>query len=206
MAAGVALIATLLAACSASAAVTTSIAAGTPAAAASPVAAAGPDSPLVDRRVFVEGDSLTVGMAALLPALLDPMGRPVTVDAQVGRTTAEGINSLETEGSRIGGTLVVALGTNDLPDPTEFAAHIDQVMIIAARRPVIWVTVARAGWGQLDQTLITAQARWSNLEVIDWRPVITAHPAMRAGDGVHLTDAGYQLRALFVAAAVESQR
>lgn len=206
LALGVALGTLGLAACSTSGALTSTVSGGTPSAAASPVAVATPDSPFVDRRVFVEGDSLTVGIADFLPAMLDPVGRPVTVDAQVGRTTAEGIDSLQMRTSEIGGTLVVALGTNDLPDPVAFAASIDQIMIIAAGRPVIWVTVARAGWDQLDEALITAQARWSNLEVIDWRPIIAAHPLMLGADGIHLTEAGYQLRALFIAGAVESQR
>jgi lysophospholipase L1-like esterase len=165
-----------------------------------------PEDPLTDRQVFVEGDSLTVGVAEFLPPLLTEAGWTVIVDAQVGRATATGVSILSQRASEIGGTLVVALGTNDDPDPSAFAAKIDQVMIIAAGRRVIWVTVARTGWDGLDRALIAAQYRWSNLHVIDWRPVIASYPSLEAGDGIHLTTAGYQLRAEFIAGAIETTR
>jgi lysophospholipase L1-like esterase len=161
-----------------------------------------PEEP-VDPRVFVEGDSLTVGMAPYLPALMGS-GWDLTVDAGIGRATPAGISILAQRGSDIGATLVVALGTNDTADPAAFSSHIDQVMHIAGTRRVIWVTVARAGWERLDTALLAAQARWPNLQVIDWRPVIAAHPDMRGADGIHLTEAGYRLRARFVAAAIQS--
>lgn len=160
--------------------------------------------PATPGTVFVEGDSLTVGVASMLPDLLNAAGWTVTLDAQVGRVTPTGISILANRASEIGATLVIALGTNDPPDPIAFSSHIDQVMHIAASRRVIWVTVARAGWDALDSALIAAQSRWANLHVIDWRPVIAAHPSMLAGDGIHLTPAGYDLRAVFIAAAIES--
>ena len=168
-----------------------------------PVTGGGADPALIDRRVFVEGDSLTVGITEPLSTLLDSAGWTVILDAQVGRTTAEGITLLSEHASEFGGTLVVALGTNDPPDPTLFAQHIDEVMQLASGRRVIWVTVARSGWDVLDVALIAAQLRWPNLRVIDWRPIIAAQPMLRAADGIHLTLAGYQLRAAFVAQAVE---
>jgi lysophospholipase L1-like esterase len=192
----------VLVACAPETPLTASVA-GQPVAAATPIGAA-PEVPLADPQVFVEGDSLTVGVATYLSGLLSLVGRPLTVDAQVGRTTAEGITMLSTRTSEIGGTLVVALGTNDDPDPAAFAARIDQVMIVASGRRVIWVTVARAGWDRLDDALLAAPSRWANLEVIDWRPVIAAHPDLRASDGIHLTLEGYQLRAEFIAAAVQA--
>jgi len=154
--------------------------------------------------VFIEGDSLTVGMEQSLPALLAAAGWTVTMDAQIGRATPDGISILADRTYEIGRTLVVALGTNDPPNAAEFSSRVDEVMNIAAGRRVIWVTVARAGWDALDDALITAQARWANLHVIDWRPVIADHPEMLAGDGIHLTPAGYDLRAAFVAAAIET--
>jgi lysophospholipase L1-like esterase len=162
-----------------------------------------PTSALVDRRVFVEGDSLIVGIEPYLPGLLAAADWDVTIDAQVGRLTTTGISILAGRTAEIGGTIVVGLGTNDLPDPTAFAARIDEVMAIAAGRRVIWVSVARTGYDAVDEALIAAQYRWSNLHVIDWRPIIAAHPEMRVGDGIHLTDAGYQLRAEIIAQAIE---
>jgi hypothetical protein len=98
----------------------------------------------------------------------------------------------------------MALGTNDAPDPIAFASQIDEVMTMAGGRRVIWITIARAGWDALNRALFAAEARWSDLHVIDWRPIIAAHPAMQAADGIHLTLEGYELRAQFIAAAIGS--
>jgi len=166
--------------------------------------AAGANGAVDDRRVFVEGDSLTVGMSVDLPTMLDAAGWTVTIDAQIGRATAAGVSVLAQRADEIGGTLVVGLGTNDLPDPAAFSDRIDEVMSVAAGRRVIWVTVGRQGWDGLDEVLIAAQSRWTNLHVIDWRPVIAQFPTMQAGDGIHLTEEGYRLRAAFVAAAIEA--
>jgi hypothetical protein len=169
---------------------------------ASPLRATGSNPALADRRVFVEGDSLTVGVTPFLPALLYDAGWSPTMDDQIGRTTATGIGILAERSWDVGGTLVMALGTNDTPDPIEFSSLIDEVMTMAAGRRVIWVTVARAGWDSLNRALFAAEARWSDLHVIDWRPIIAARPAMRAADGIHLTLEGYELRAQFIAAAI----
>ena len=171
--------------------------------AATPTTTPDPAAALIDKRVFVEGDSLTVGIAPYLPAMLTDEGWGVTIDAEVGRFTAAGIAMLAARTADIGGTLVVGLGTNDPPDPVAYAARIDEVLALAAGRRVIWVSVARAGDDALDEALIAAQYRWSNLHVIDWRPIIAAHPELRAADGIHLTDAGYQLRAEVIAQAIE---
>ncbi len=160
--------------------------------------------PALDRRVFVEGDSLTVGMSPMLTTLLSDAGWEATLDAQVGRATPIGIGNLVDRVSEIGGTVVVALGTNDPPDPAAFSSRIDEVMAVAAGRRVIWVTIARAGYDGMDDALVAAEPRWAKLRVIDWRPVIAAHPEMQAGDGIHLTPEGYQLRAQFVATAIET--
>jgi lysophospholipase L1-like esterase len=192
----VAVAALTVAGCGAVTATTLIVPAGTPTTTTDPAAA------LIDKRVFVEGDSLTVGIAPYLPALLSAEGWDVTIDAEVGRLTATGLSLLAGRADEIGGTLVVALGTNDAPDPVAYAARIDEVMALAAGRRVIWVGVARSGYDALDEVLIAAQYRWSNLHVIDWRPIIAAHPDMRAADGIHLTDAGYQLRAEVIAQAI----
>jgi lysophospholipase L1-like esterase len=156
-----------------------------------------------DRRVFIEGDSLVVGATPFLTPLLGNDGWTVTLDAQVGRDTATGARNLARRAYELGEVLVVALGTNDLPDPLAFSANIDLIMEIAGGRRVVWVTVARSGWDRLDQALVRAQARWANLSVADWRPIIAGHPDMRAYDGIHLTEAGYRLRASFIADAIE---
>ena len=161
-------------------------------------------TPAIDHRVFVEGNSLTVGASPYLAALLATAGWSVTMDGQVGRDTATGTAIVAEREAGIHGTLVVALGTNDPPDPTLFASRIDMLMESATSLRVIWVTVARSGWDGLDAMLVAALSRWPNLKVIDWRPVIARHPDMLAGDGIHLTEAGYQLRAAFIADAVEA--
>jgi len=167
-------------------------------------AVAGAPAAKPDRQVFIEGDSLTVGVAPFLTPLLAAAGWAVTVDAQVGRDTPTGARNLAQRATELDRTIVVALGTNDLPDPLAFSSNIDLIMEIAGGRRVIWVTVARYGWDRLDQALVNAESRWPNLAIVDWRPMIARHPDMRAYDGIHLTEAGYRLRALFIADAIET--
>lgn len=191
----------LLAACSVASATTTGPTTTTGAPQGPALAA---NATAVDRRVFIEGDSLTVGVSPFLTPLLAAAGWAVTLDAQVGRDTATGAGILAHRRFELGDVLVVALGTNDLPDPYAFSSNIDLIMEIAGSRRVIWVTVARSGSDRLDQALVAAESRWANLSVVDWRPIIAGHPDMRASDGIHLTEAGYRLRALFIADAIDA--
>jgi lysophospholipase L1-like esterase len=150
--------------------------------------------------VLVVGDSLSVGVEPYLPSLLP--GRPLRFDAVVGRTTAQGIASVAAHPDELAPTVVVGLGTNDDPVAGDFAQHVDQMMALLGSRQVLWVNLARSGYGSLNAVLAAATSHYPNLQLVDWATAYAAHPKDQAADGIHATDAGYQLRAEIIANAL----
>jgi hypothetical protein len=152
--------------------------------------------------VFALGDSLTVGIEPYLPALLP--GWRVRFDAQVGRTTAEAIAIVRSHRAELAPTVVVGLGTNDDPSPTEFAQHVDELMALLGDRRVLWVNLNRAGYESFNDVLAAAARRDPNLQLVDWATVYAENPQDQTSDGIHATEAGYQLRARIIATALIS--
>ena len=152
--------------------------------------------------VFALGDSLTVGIEPYLPALLP--GRRVRFDAQVGRTTAEAIAIVKAHPAELAPTVVVGLGTNDDLSPTEFAQHVDELMALLGDRRVLWVNLNRPGYESLNAVLVNAALGYPNLQLVDWATPYAENPQDQTFDGIHATEAGYQLRAQVIASALPS--
>lgn len=134
-----------------------------------------------DGPVVFLGDSITVRSESRLRQLLT--GRNVTVEAQVGRTLAQGVEALAGHDADLSGaTLVVGLCTN--PTTGDFAALAQQVMGIASKASaVVWVTCtewapAVAGYNQVIRSLGTPIAEWAGPSLA---------PGMLDPDGVHPT-------------------
>lgn len=153
---------------------------------------------LASTRVFIEGDSLTVGSAGALKSQLRRHVKSVTVDAQVGRHTGEGIRKLRSPAAKAAGIWVVALGTNDSPSSAQTRKNVAHVMKLAGKnRQVIWVNVVRpGGYGRVNRTLRALDAANPQLTVIDWAAVIRQQRELLSGDRVHLTPKGYRIRAI----------
>jgi len=151
--------------------------------------------------VYVLGDSLTVGMAPYLPALLP--GRSVEIDGKTGRTATEGLDILATRKAPLPPTVVMALGTNDIESPEEFTAVVNETMALLGPRRVIWVNIASPRSQPFNVDLDAARTRYPNLEIIDWASVMAAHPEDLVADQIHNTDAGYRLRAEVIASALQ---
>ena len=151
--------------------------------------------------VYVLGDSLTVGMAPYLPALLP--GRSVEIDGKTGRTATEGLDILATRKAPLPPTVVMALGTNDIESPEEFTAVVNESMALLGPRRVIWVNIASPRSQPFNVDLDAARTHYPNLEIIDWASVMAAHPEDLVADQIHNTDAGYRLRAEVIASALQ---
>ena len=151
--------------------------------------------------VYVLGDSLTVGMAPYLPALLP--GRSVEIDGKTGRTATEGLDILATRKAPLPPTVVMALGTNDIESPEEFTAVVNETMALLGPRRVIWVNIASPRSQPFNVDLDAARTHYPNLEIIDWASVMAAHPEDLVADQIHNTDAGYRLRAEVIASALQ---
>jgi hypothetical protein len=177
---------------------------------ATPPPSAGP------RRLVLVGDSLAVGVRALLPAALP--GWKVEVLGRVGRPLAEGMSVLEglglaAEGQSARPVVAVSLFTND--DPTHTAALQAAVRtsleLAGARGCAIWATIAappvngvsyRAANTALER-LADADPR---LVLVPWAEQTASDPSLLGSDGVHPTPAGYRLRARLYAEAAQACR
>jgi lysophospholipase L1-like esterase len=153
--------------------------------------------------LFVEGDSLTVGSSSAIKANLRSEFRRITVDAQVGRNTPTGVSRLGA--GRDASVWVVALGTNDSPSPWTMKRHVNTVLKRAGDKPVLWVSVWRSpAYGKVNRMLTRLDRSSGQLSVLRWDQFIKAHPRLLAGDGIHLTPAGYQVRGKMIADAVRA--
>jgi len=154
-------------------------------------------------RVFVVGDSLTVGTAPYLRRALRPKVRALSINAQVSRFTGPGIAKLTTKRAQKAHIWVVALGTNDGPSTQQTRKNVKRVMRLAGKRSVIWVNVVRpGGYGGVNRVLRKEDRARSNLSVLDWASVIRSRSSLLAGDRVHLTSNGYKVRATLTMRAV----
>ena len=152
--------------------------------------------------VYVQGDSLTVGAGPYLRRNLGKDVRTVAVDAEVGRFTATGMSRLASSGSaKRSKVWVVALGTNDGPDPQALKRHVVRSLQLAGpNRKVIWLTVERpGGYSRVNAMLRQLDRGQDRLHVVDWARHVHEHRGLLAGDGVHATATGYQVRAALIA-------
>lgn len=151
--------------------------------------------------LFVEGDSLTVGSSRSIKTHLAADFRQITVDAKVGRNTPSGISRLS--GGQNANVWVVALGTNDSPDPSAMSRYVKTVLDRAGTKPVLWVSVWRsAEYRRVNRMLSRLDAQYTQLAVLRWDRFIKDHPELLASDGIHLTPTGYEIRGMMVADAV----
>lgn len=152
--------------------------------------------------VYVEGDSLTVGAGPVIKRKLRSNVQSVGVDAEVGRFTATGMSRLaqdrRAQRARI---WVVALGTNDGPDPAALKRHVNRSLRMAGpNREVIWVTVVRpGGYNRVNRMLRATDRKADRLHVVDWARAVRRSPGLIGGDGVHGTARGYEVRGSMIA-------
>jgi hypothetical protein len=153
----------------------------------------------------IVGDSLTVGEWCAGGAKARWRG-PVTVDARVGRGTAEGLRIAGRLGSGAA-TIVLALGTNDAAGGARGVERWERsVRRFAQARPHVRVWLVRLvvpGAGQRAYNDAIARLDWEpNISVVEWVP----RAKVLSRDGVHLWGdgaAGYRERAAVIAAVVQ---
>jgi hypothetical protein len=155
--------------------------------------------------VLVVGDSLEVGSAPYLRAAVPG----VRVDAEVGRTSSQGVRVLAARLSPSDDVVVFPLGTNDSPSsPDLLAADLSAAARLAGDRCMVVATIARppvrgvsvAGMNRV----IEAFAARTGAQVADWRAAVAAFPSLVGRDGVHAVGDGYALRASLLAEAVDA--
>ena len=148
-----------------------------------------PDRPA--GRVLIVGDSLGEGMKlAGLGKCLDALGYSATIDTRVGRTTSEALRVLQKYKSQDFALIVVETGTNDGGSAENYRRAIQSTLNLYAV-PVLWIPPHLTRLDNFDRVVEEYAAAEPRLRIVDWDPVLRAHPEYLAGDGIHLTMRGY---------------
>ncbi len=155
--------------------------------------------------VAIFGDSLTVGMrdAGGLASKLTAAGwNPTVIDATEGITTPQSLPKIDANAAAIqsAGAVVVMLGTNpgDASSPTAFGtdiqAMVSKIKTINPSVKIYWMNAfTQKSFYDNTNASIASQAVPLGYTVVDWRQEARTNPAPYpfAGDGIHLTAAGY---------------
>jgi hypothetical protein len=160
--------------------------------------------------VVVIGDSLAVGMAPALQGLLP--GRPVLVDARIGRPLDEGMAVLAGSDPPKA-SFAYSLFTNDDPLRIEQldAAVRSSVAVLGQHGCAVWATIVRPKVGGRTYAQVNARLRALSVDpalsgrllIADWAEAVRGHrKAWLARDKVHATAAGYLARAQLYADAL----
>jgi hypothetical protein len=156
-----------------------------------------PGPPVVgpDPRVFIVGDSVSLGARPAIAARLGSVGW------QVNQTSIESLHTWQAvpivdANKAVGGIGEVAfvqLGTNDGQDPAQFGFEIDELMAhLHDVRRVYWVNMRLfRDWVPAANAEIAAAAtRYPNVRVVDWYDRSTLDPSLVYADGYHLNPLG----------------
>lgn len=164
--------------------------------------------PIFATSLLILGDSLAVGTMPYLDEML-PTEVDVTWDAVGGRTTPQGIESLQFDLHDVEpGLIAVSLGTNDGPDPARFTSRIRRLLAgVSPSTCVAWFTIVRplrkGRYGGLNRALRAEAARDPRLVVINWDKAVR-RGTVRLRDGLHADAAGYRYRSSKIVQAVHA--
>jgi hypothetical protein len=129
----------------------------------------------------------------------------VTYDAAVSRSTAAGLEAIETHRAELTDSLVVSLGANDAGSPSQFRQRVQAIMDATAGVPhVYWVTIreVRDYYGPANQIVREVAAGRPNVTVVDWHAATAGSTDLTSSDGLHLNGAGAARMAQVVTDAV----
>lgn len=164
---------------------------------------AAPAYGLCDQRADIRQDDqyapLAIGDSVMLAAAKQLAAHGFSVDAQACRTYAQGLEIILQR--RLPDLLVVALGSN----ASVAAAQVrETVEAVGPFGRVIFVLPRALGGGPDPDGQVmraAASAYPDQVEVLDWPAYSEGEPGWLAGDGLHLTGAGAQAFAAFIADA-----
>jgi lysophospholipase L1-like esterase len=163
------------------------------------------------RTLLVVGDSLTVGTEPYIHRYL--RGWRIHQRVAISTQVTEGPGILHSYGRHLPRVIFVNLGTNGDPRATgTFLSTIRRTMRIAgARRCVVWSTIVRppvagASYTRLNRVLAEQARKRPNLIVFRWVRLARRHPEWFGPDHVHVTAAGYKVRARAMATQIRHCR
>lgn len=136
------------------------------------------------------GDSLTVGATSAFQALAPK----ANIDGKVGRQQSAAydiVSSMKTAGT-LGDNVIIELGTNGV-----FTEAAGQKLInnIGKDKNIYWVNTygPKLSWySEVNAVIAKLATSNSNVTLVDWCSIGSAHPEYYGGDGIHMSSAGYQ--------------
>lgn len=163
------------------------------------------------RTLLVVGDSLTVGTEPYIHRYL--RGWRIHQRVAISTQVTEGPGILRSYGRHLPRVIFVNLGTNGDPRASgTFLSTIRRTMRIAGpRRCVVWSTIVRppvagASYTRLNRVLAEQARKRPNLIVFRWVRLARRHPEWFGPDHVHVTAAGYKVRARAMATQIRHCR
>lgn len=155
-------------------------------------------------RVALVGDSLLA--SATVQVLSAVNGVQPHIDAEPGRTTAQGLDAIAAAAAAGPDTLVIALGTNDWGTPLEqFQRDLARVEKLVVSVPcVVWVDAQefRVGLAEVNGQVRALVGRQPQIHLARWS-AIAGPSALHTADGYHLSEEGMQAYAGLISTAVD---
>ena len=151
--------------------------------------------------VTLIGDSLTVGATSAFQSLVPS----ANIDGKVGRQMLAGsgiVSEMKAAGT-LGDTVIIELGTNGPFSEEDGQRLIDS---IGSDKRIFWMNTygpSLSWYSQVNATISALCNNNSNVTLINWEQMGLANPGYFAGDGIHLTSAGYQAYAQLMANAIK---
>jgi lysophospholipase L1-like esterase len=162
-----------------------------------------------DDRVFILGDSIIEAAGPdnydTLRRQLTPLGWKVTIDAQKGRSTQQGVTELEKHRRDIHDVVVILLGHNDPVDPLAYRKKIDEMVDLLAGVPLVMFLTNyefQPGRDRMNDVLRVVDALHDNVELVDWNAVAENTKGAIGPDGLHPTELGAKALAATVAVSL----
>jgi hypothetical protein len=121
----------------------------------------------------------------------------VNVQAEVGRQWSDGeavVKELRAQG-QLGSTVVIALGTNGVVEPSDFTT---MMSLLSGVSRVVFVTIhVDRPWQDPDNQVIeTGASQYPNTVIADWATLADQNPQWLYSDGTHLPPDGPGAQAL----------
>jgi hypothetical protein len=151
---------------------------------------------VLDTRVFLEGDSVLRGLGIGSPDPLDlyvaSLGWTLTLDAEDGRFTDEGVAKVLSRKNEVHDVLVTMLGNNYGGDPAAYEADLVELLMgFPDVKLFVMFTVPeyRAEQREVNDVLHRLAALDRRILLVDWDLLTRTYDAL-SGDGIHPTVGG----------------
>jgi sirohydrochlorin ferrochelatase len=118
-----------------------------------------------------------------------------------GVSPPSAVQLVQTMGSKLGDTVIVAVGYNDFED--QYAGNIEDAinaLTAAGVKRIFWLTLraARHPYLTMNDDITQAAARHSQVSVVDWNVYSRSHPDWFQTDGLHLLGPGADAMATLI--------